>query len=324
MRCLALAQAWQDSGGRANFVMADSTSAIEQRLNKEGVNVFRIAPETAGTLQDAELTADRARKDNATWVVIDGYHFGEEYQQAISGAGFKLLLLDDNGCAGHYSADFVLNQNVHAHEAMYANRTSSTKLLLGLQYVLLRREFAGWRQWQRQIPALGRKLLVSMGGSDPENFTQRAVEALSQLRINDLEAIIVLGGGNPHVNSVEQELKSHSGRIRIRRDVTNMAELLAWADVGLVSAGTVSWEVCAMGLPSVLVPIAENQKRSAELLDRLGATYTLPADCEISHLAYTVRELLSSPELRKRLSQKARSLVHFDGAQRVIRATFLS
>jgi spore coat polysaccharide biosynthesis predicted glycosyltransferase SpsG len=147
---------------------------------------------------------------------------------------------------------------------------------------------------------------------------------LSQLGIDDLEAIVVLGGGNPHVNSVERELKSRSERIRIRRDVTNMAELLAWADVGLVSAGTVSWEVCAMGLPSLLIPIAENQKRSAELLDRLGATYTLPADSDVSHLAYAVSELLSSRELRKRLSRKARSLVHFDGAQRVVKATFLS
>src|SRR5271169_5127044 len=164
MRCLALAQAWHDGGGRAVFAMADATPAVEERLQSEGFEVTRLVVRV-GSVADAEETAKLAHQHNASWAVVDGYGFGAEYQANLKSRGLKVLFIDDNGHAGHYSADLVLNQNVYAEEAPYRSRGLSTKLLLGPRFAMLRREFAAWREWRRENPAIVRKVLVTMGGS---------------------------------------------------------------------------------------------------------------------------------------------------------------
>ena len=165
MRCLALAQAWQDSGGNAVFVFAAKAPALKTRLKSEGIEVVHLFVQM-GSAEDANEIARLAHELGASWLVIDGYHFGAEYQEIIKDSGLYLLFIDDYGHTDHYYADIVLNQNIYAHEGLYANRELYSQLLLGMGYVLLRREFRQWLGWQRETPKLAQKLLVTLGGSD--------------------------------------------------------------------------------------------------------------------------------------------------------------
>ncbi len=113
MRCMALAQAWQDAGGRALFAATSITPAIKNRLSLEWCELVAVSA-TAGSLQDAQETIGIAKSCGAEWIVVDGYHFGQEYQRDLKSAGRKVLFLDDYGHAQTYSADFVLNQNLSA------------------------------------------------------------------------------------------------------------------------------------------------------------------------------------------------------------------
>src|SRR5215216_4793334 len=144
MRCLALAQAWQAQGGAVTFAtMKTLPDALQTRLQNEHI-VLHLLDTKPGSADDAAQTAALAASLGAA-VVVDGYHFGGDYQYTLKSAGLKLLFIDDNVHADHYYADFVLNQNIYANEAMYANREPRTILLLGPRYVLLRLEFWRWR-----------------------------------------------------------------------------------------------------------------------------------------------------------------------------------
>ena len=132
MRCLALAQPRQDTQGQAIFIVANPIPALEERLKSEGMKVIHLAAEP-GSLADAKETAALAHQFNASWVLLDGYQFGSEYQQTIKNSGLNLLFIDDYGHAEHYYADFVLNQNISADEQWYQHREPYTKLLLGWQ-----------------------------------------------------------------------------------------------------------------------------------------------------------------------------------------------
>src|ERR1700733_11042670 len=151
MRCLALAQAWQDAGGCCIFAMADVTPAVRRKVEEASCEVVAAQAE-AGSTDDATQFIRLAQERNATRVVVDGYQFGADYQRALKSAGLRILFIDDYGHAGHYSADLVLNQNVSADERLYANRESYTRLLPGPRYALLRREFNAWRDHKREIP----------------------------------------------------------------------------------------------------------------------------------------------------------------------------
>jgi UDP-2,4-diacetamido-2,4,6-trideoxy-beta-L-altropyranose hydrolase len=320
MRCLALAQAWQDTGGQAIFAMAESSPSLRKRLRGESITITQVcAP--SGTDKDARATIALASQHAAGWVAVDGYQFGAEYQRALKDNGFKVLFLDDHGHADHYYADLVLNQNISAEEKLYENRDPGTHCLLGTKYCLLRREFTSWRHWKREIGPVGHRVLITMGGSDPEEFTRRAIAALDAIEDERLEAIVVVGGSNVRSSQLKTCCAA-SNKITLRRDVTNMAELMTWADVAISAAGTTSWELCLLGLPSILIDLAENQTRLAQELDRRGCAIHLGnAECVSSDvLARQLSRLLPAQELRRSMSSLSGQLVDGEGASRVVSA----
>jgi len=319
MRCLALAHAWQERSGQAIFVMADTSSALENRLIMEGMRVVHLSG-VAGGLEDATLTIDIAQKFNAQWVVVDGYHFGKDYQKLIKDAKLNLLFIDDYGHADYYYADLVLNQNISADIDLYPSREIYTKLLLGTEYVLLRREFWLWRNWQRETQSVANKILVTLGGSDPDNVTLKAIQSLQLLSMDGLEVIVIIGGSNPHHQILQQEISTSKLIIILRQNVNNMPELIAWADISIAAGGSTNWELAFMGLPSIVITLAENQHAIVEHLGKVKMAVNLGRHEKISteDLAVSISKLLRSNDLRKEMSQKGQTLIDGFGSDRVI------
>lgn len=318
MRCLALAQAWQDAGGGVTFAMAESTPAIDERLGSERIGLLRINGVPGSDIDGEQLIA-QARTYRPAWVVVDGYEFGEGYQRALKNERLKVVLIDDNGRSGTCAADVVLNQNIHAQECLYKNRETYTRLLLGTKYVLLRREFVHAND-PREISPIGRKLLVSMGGSDPDNVTRRIMEAIEQVAVADLQVVVVAGGSNPHLASLAESVARSGNSCRILNNVTNMQELISWADLAISAAGSACWEYCALGLPAVLVTVADNQIPNAEALHTAGAAKLAGGGSRFTtgEMAQLITRLANSVPERQALSRTARALVDGGGAGRVL------
>ena len=323
MRCLSLAQAWQDVGGSCIFAMADVTPAVRQRIETEHCEIITLQA-TAGSAADSDQIAGIARERKIGKVVVDGYQFDADYQRRLKFAGLKILCIDDYGHADHYAADIVLNQNVSASEALYPSREPYTRLLLGARYALLRREFSAWRNHVREIPSTARKVLITLGGSDPENLTRVALEAIASVNLENLEAVVVVGGSNPHFESLREAgsklADQRSMKIDVRRDVTNIAELMAWADAAISAAGSTCWEFCLLGLPALLIDVAKNQTEVARELNRLHCAVHLgrAQDVSVQRLSHELERLLESQELRQTLSARSRELVDGEGARRVV------
>lgn len=274
-----------------------------------------------GSAADAAQTAALAHRLGAGWAVEDGYQFDVAYQRALKEAGLRLLAIDDYGHAGHYVADLVLNQNIYAHESYYPSREPYTRLLLGTQYVLLRREFLRWRGWQREIPDVARKVLVTMGGGDPDNVTLKVLEALAQTLVSRLEVVVAAGAGNPHLPALCTAVQQSPHTVRLEQNVTDMAELMAWADVGVSAGGSTCWELAFMGTPALLVSVADNQIAVAAGLAHAGAAIDLGwhTSLTISDLAGALTGLLLFPDSRYTISQRAKDLVDGHGANRATR-----
>ncbi len=317
MRCLALAQAWRDGGGRAVFIVAPEATTLAARLKSEDIQTVHLTVQP-GSDTDAAQTADTARHLQASWVVVDGYHFSADYHRRLKDAGLQLLVIDDDGHARQYCADIVLNQNPHAHEALYGNRARDTRLLLGPRYALLRREFGPWRGWQRAIPQVARKILVTLGGSDPDNVTGKVIQALQQVTIDGLEAIVVLGGSNPHQKQFPSALQEAHHHIRWASHVTNMPQLMAWADMAVSSAGCTAWELAYMGLPACVVTLAANQHPIADWLETAGLAHALGWHHHLSaaDVAHAVTVLGASAQRRGEIARRGRELVDGEGSDR--------
>lgn len=319
MRCLALGEACLQAGGHVDFVSAYSTPPLERRARERGMG-FRHLSTVPGSEDDARQLIELAHQQSNPGVVLDGYVFGYSYQRAVKRAALKLLCIDDYGHAGRYCADTILNQNLWATEEIYREREPDTQLLLGSKYVLLRQEFLEASTRPRAIPATAANILVTLGGGDAHNITLKVIQALAIMGMDGMRAIVVAGPANPHVPCLRAAVEQLHLPIELRVETDSMSELMAWADLAVAAAGSTCWELAVMGVPTLAVVTADNQRPCAEALARMGIVRNLGDSLalDVSRTASAIGALAGSHEERNSMSFGARKLLDGQGAQNVI------
>jgi UDP-2,4-diacetamido-2,4,6-trideoxy-beta-L-altropyranose hydrolase len=313
MRCTALAEAWCARGGLAHFLSRCASETLRERIQRAGARFLPLADDA-----DLETVLSSVRDVNPSFVVLDGYDFDLEYQRALRCAGWPLMVIDDSVRLPRYETNVLLNQNLGAERLEY-HANSDAALLLGPHYALLRREFRVWRSRLHTVPETARKILVSLGGSDPHNVTLKVIQALRQLEIARLQIRIVAGPLNPHLEELTETAAAFPGRLELLSHVSDMALLMAWADVAVTGGGSTCWELACVGVPALALVIAENQRPIAEELSAAGVVFNLGPHPEVSleRLASSIDGLLYSSFRRSRMSQRGRALVDGKGAERV-------
>ena len=314
MRCLALAQAWQDASGEAVFAVSDLPTALGQRIVSEGFSVERV-PSKAGTLHDAEFAIALAQRHEPSWMVVDGDHFNVAFLDRVRSAGCRTLLLDDFAARASFPADLVLNPNLGATEEAYRSRGTTAPLLVGPSYALLRREFTSWSQ-SRTFPQHGGRVLVTLGGSDPENLTPQIVRALSEM--DGYEITAVVGPGSIHAGL--QDLVSP--RVRVVSNPPDMRRAMEQADLAVIAAGGTLWELLYM--ECIILSYARNavQARVIEQLHRSGVIRNMGATADFKGpaLVAAIKALAQSRAARNKMASLGRRIVDGKGATRVLHA----
>jgi len=310
MRCLALAQAWRAQGGEAVFVMAESTLQVESRLQQENFPAVRIS-ENPGSLADSNFVAELAKAEGFNWVVLDGPQFPPDYQMSIKSAGPRLLAVDDGGERGHYAADLILNQNLNASESSYRDRESYTRLLLGTSYLLLREEFVK-RTCRRRVPPYGRRVLVTLGGTDPGSVTRRIIQTGI---LHKYQATYVLGSPeHESLNDIEKE------PICVVQNPPDMSQWMSNSDIALLCAGGTLWEALFMGCAVLSWTRNPVQEEIMSELHRRNAARCLGSinQFDSTRLANQISKLAMSADARRRMSAAGRRVLDGHGADRVV------
>ena len=318
MRCLALAQAWSESGGRAVFCTATLAPSFRQRLVDEGFGCITVDAE-AGSNTDAEATSAAAKSLGARIVVVDGYQFPLEFHQRLRDAGLRTAALDDNGEIGAYVDDLVINQNRHASPALYAQRADHTRLLLGTEYALLRREFRSPQDPPRAFPASARHLLVTLGAADPLNVTAAVIACIGPALPPHTEIVVVVGGSNPHADAIAAHAALLLNCHVLPDPGDGMPRLMATADLAVCAGGSTMWEMACTGVPFIPIVIAENQRQAAAAMMHDGYPAIEAAAVE-RELPAIVATLAADAGRRGALSRRGRQLVDGRGAERVCAA----
>jgi UDP-2,4-diacetamido-2,4,6-trideoxy-beta-L-altropyranose hydrolase len=317
MRCLALAQGWQDSGGQAVLAAAELPGALEKRLLAEEIEVARLQA-VAGSGQDAAALARLALQRKAAWVVLDGERFGSAYAGALKQQGLKILWLDDFGSARVPEADLILNQNLGISSDAYAWCRDDARLLLGTEYVSLRREFRQAKP-KATVADVARRMLVTFGGSDPDCLTERVLQAIAENPAG-VEVTAVVGSSNPRLPDLRR-LAGSLG-VTLLSDPANVPELMVNSDLAVVCAGGTLWELLYCGCAVLSYSRNSVQASVIAQLAEAGAVVDLGpvAAFAPAKLCAAIGQVGQSVVMREKMRAAGRRTVDGHGVRRVIRA----
>jgi UDP-2,4-diacetamido-2,4,6-trideoxy-beta-L-altropyranose hydrolase len=332
MRCLALAQAWQERGGYVTFLSHCQNEALLQRIIKEGfefVFVERSHPDPDDLKQVLERLQNFRNGSGISWFVLDGYHFDSDYQKSIREAGRRLVVIDDYNHLHNYHADILLNQNIGAELIPYTCGLKTVKLF-GPKYALLRTEFLTWKNRIQKQSENPRRVIVTLGGADPDNITLKVLRALLEMRLKGFGVDVILGPANPNIKKLESEIQcarkasvSLANSIKLHYSI-NMPEIMAMTDVAISAGGSTCWELCFFGKPFLVLIAAENQRGIARGLDQVGSAICIGwhQDVTVNQIKTNLESLLNDTQGRLELSKKGRKIIDGQGRYRVLDAVY--
>jgi len=334
LRCLTLAERLRDCGADVAFVcrvldghLCDDITArgfpvcrlpgvLDCAGAREGSDLTKGAFTTAA--EDAELTLNALGEQRFEWIIVDHYGLDQEWEVALRPFCDRLLAIDDLANRRH-DCDVLVDQNLVADlDTRYHGLLPTHCItLLGPAYALLSRHYAELRV--RAAPREGplKRLLVSFGGFDQHGLTEMAVEALCDLNMPEVDADIVLASSSPQYPRI-QTLVATRPQFRLHDRVPSLATLILAADAAIGAGGSTHWERLALGLPSLVVTVADNQRPIAVELDRQGLIWWLGESGQMtpSILKERVNQLLSE-EIDVRWSEQCLAFVDGRGADRV-------
>lgn len=328
MRCLTLADALAAQGADCLFICREHQGNLIEQIRNKGYRTHALPvlpPVEASSLaikaasdeqspahshwlgatqvEDAAACTAILAEVKPDWLIVDHYALDARWETVLKPHYRKLMVIDDLADRSHL-CDLLLDQTFGRDAEDYRVWVpASSQLLCGSQYALLRPEFAALRDYslQRRANPQLRQLLITMGGVDKDNATGQVLEALRGCPLPaDCQITVVMGTTAPWLAEVSNQAQGMPWPTRVMVGVSDMAQLMADSDLAIGAAGATSWERCCLGLPTVMVVLAENQKTAAVLLEKAQAVLRLSSG---ANLAGELRKIIDRINCEKGLLQ---------------------
>ena len=343
MRCLTLADLLKSNGIECHFICRQHPGHLMDLISSKGhiVHSLPYSSSNAALLhesddaqlehatwlatsqnEDADMCIKILRTIQPQWLIVDHYALDARWEVAIKPYCRKLMVIDDLADRLH-DCDLLLDQNIGRTAFDYNDLVPcGCSVLAGPKYAMMRPEFAALRSYslqRRSIPQF-RHLLISMGGVDRDNSTGKVLAALNHSSLpNDCSISVVMGTTAPWMNEVREFAKQMPWSTEVRVGISDMAKLMADSDLAIGAAGVTSWERCCLGLPTLMLVLAENQRMVALGLERAGAAKVLQGLDDIHEsIPRYLGDLVSSPLQRTAMSHIAAGIVDGSGTASVI------
>ncbi|MGI9341894.1 MAG: UDP-2,4-diacetamido-2,4,6-trideoxy-beta-L-altropyranose hydrolase [Gammaproteobacteria bacterium] len=342
MRCLTLADALRSNGATCRFVCRTQPGDLSPLIEQRGHAVVRLAdradapdkpvddeplPVHAEFLgvhwrTDAELTANSVAGSRPDWLVVDHYALDARWESMVAPSVGHLLTIDDIADRRH-ACELLLDQNWYgdATDTRYVGLVpEDCRCLLGPAYALLGPEYTELRESMAQRDGKVRNVLVFIGGSDPQNHTARALQGLSEPDLRSLALTIVLGPNHPDAGAIGR-VAAKRPATTIRRNLPTLAPLMAQSDLMVGGGGSTGWQRLCLGLPAVVLGMAENQFATNIALHDAGyIDYLGPADdVSATDIADAIRRAVADPSALIERGRRGQRLVSGAGAAEVSR-----
>ena len=343
MRCLTLATALREIGWQCSFIMRAHEGHLTHIVEAYGFSVFNFENDTGGARhassareqeqyagwlgvpweKDAAQMSDILKQIRPDLLIVDHYALDARWEIAVGLPPENIIVIDDLANRNHQSG-VLIDANVGRTDSDYYGLVPKNCVMLtGPQYAILRAEFAAlharYDEWE--FPEQPKKIFIAMGGVDAPNTTCTVLETLISCPLPAAcEIEIVMGSRAPWLDAVLAKAKQMPWKTSVAVNVDNVAERMAYSDIGIGAAGVTALERCCVGLPSIVIILADNQRAGAAALQQRGMALVIETVDDLPRqLPGEIAKLMNS-DVRQKLARAARTLVDGRGVERIAEA----
>jgi UDP-2,4-diacetamido-2,4,6-trideoxy-beta-L-altropyranose hydrolase len=344
MRCVTLANALVKYGIVTVFFSRDLDVSLQDILVKNNHELLKLVDSpvcnsvliednaakttysdwlTVSQRSDADECIEEFKKSSWLCVIVDHYGIDWTWESKVKLHISDIIVIDDLADRRHMCR-LLLDQNLGREALDYSGLVpSDCILLLGPSYALLRPEFFKLRSMRTRTKKNTNclNILISMGGVDIDNYTQRILAILDRCKLADgTRIVVILGKSSPWIDEISKFSRNYNHDIEVLVGVDNMAAKMFEADVAFGAAGATSWERCCMGLPTLCFMIAENQRMGSIELEKRGAIIAMDIDACSPDILQSTLDNLKVTEIYDSMKSSCLKIVDGNGLPRVMMA----
>lgn len=330
MRCLTLAGGLAARGGQITFICRELPGNLADYIRGQGYAVELLPPPddpsyAAFWLQvdwrtDALQTVQRLEgAAPIDCLIVDHYGIDKRWEAWVQGKAKKIVAIDDLADRPH-ECDLLLDPNPSAARDRYQGLLPAYCMkLTGTCYTLLRPEFRAAKLGLAERDGGINRVLVFFGGTDPTGETLKALQALQSPAFANLQLDVVAGGMNCRKDDIAA-LCDSMPQASFHCQIDYMADLMQKADLSIGAGGSTTWERCYLGLPSLCIITADNQREITALVHAQGAALCLGKSNEVTAQAIEqgLKAMLADPSKVRAMSEQALRLMGEDKWNEVI------
>jgi UDP-2,4-diacetamido-2,4,6-trideoxy-beta-L-altropyranose hydrolase len=319
MRCLVLADALKNAGHNVVFLTRPQKGDLINIIKQRGFDVCELS-------QPLEWLVPKTTSDYAAWlqmdesddaeeciaqcesidlVIIDHYGIGIKWHEKVKKAyNCKIIVIDD--LVRQHAADLIVDQTLLRSVNEYQALNPAAEVLAGTDYAIIHPDFAKFRQEAVRFKALNNrpKVLISMGGIDAPNATLDVLKALKHNLIEPPYVTVLLSERAPHYSQVTSFVEQERSWVRHIDFVENMAEFMSGYDIAIGAPGSTSWERACLGIPSIVIALADNQQTICEKLVDIGAAISVDISSIDKDLKKAYLSLLADYRKMKKINDQ--------------------
>lgn len=339
MRCLTLARGLRERGVVCIFMCREHEGNLISAIAEAGFSVEILSSVESGEVDsvpsdlahghwlnasqesDAQASIEVLRRVRPQWLIVDHYGLDLTWEKLVAAYVGKTMVIDDLADRAH-QCDVLLDQNLGRNPSDYMGLVSPMcELIIGPRYALLRPEFACLRSKSlefRKTYSLS-TITIAMGGVDEPDATSKVLASLRSCPMpQDTRITVVMGAIAPALDDVRAAAATMPWPTRVLVGINNVGELFASSDLVIGAVGGSAWERCTLGVPTLMVVLAENQRPGALALANEGAGLLIGDVDQIeSNLPILLAEL-GNREVLRVVSEKAANLTDGCGVARVL------
>ena len=229
-RCLSIA---------SKLVFHEVLFLLDER-HELGINIVNNYNYPYQLYDGKDNLIDKLKEYSPQMVINDILDTSEEYVSILKENGYFVVNFEDLG-TGTAVADVVF-------DALYEHEIGEQdNIFTGHKYYILKDEF--YFQPQKIITQSVNNVLITFGGTDPNNFTEKVLESLLATNF-DGKINVIVGLGYDGVEDLVEKY-GYKNSIQIYKNVSNISEYMFKADIVFTSAGRTMYEICSLGVPTI-------------------------------------------------------------------------
>lgn len=243
-------------------------------------------------------------------VLVDSYGVTDEFFVSCKELGLQVIYIDDlytfelGGLKRpvRWELEAVINYSFGVRKEDYQKvySDSSTKLLIGPQYAPVREVFKE-KAASYQVRDEVKKVLITTGSTNPNKSLEKLACAC-RTALPEVSISIVVGNAASFDSSLKEELN-----VSLIKGATDLSDYMLDSDLVISAAGTTLYELCTLGVPTIAVPVVENQLLNVFGFIDTGLGFaTNKLDWDVDEFEALLREFTNIPEGLQRFNRAMR------------------